>query len=565
MLAPLLVALAAPAPQIGVQHAPHQTLLGGASDLYGQRARIVGEVDGDGRDDVLVLGTRLSAPSGQVAQLHSAQGGALLYVSKQVTGHPWLGCPIDGVGDLDQDGSADLLLGDSEQGTVQVVSPTTQSVLLNLNGAFPSDGFGGAVRGVGDVDGDGLPDVLVSAVGQLVGSGEYVRLISGTGVLLREHSGSAGDHFGACLAAAGDLDLDGVLDYAIGAPGDGNDVLDPGIPPFVPPFWTDDDAGVAFAFSGATGAELWRSIGSQPLLGYAFSIDGLGDWNQDGRPDVGVGTLANDEPGTSGFAQVLSGQDGAILTTYAGEASESLSFVRVAGPGDLDLDGRPELLLSAQVGGPPGHVARALGSLGPDPLWSHTPAPAGSALSGLDVAGGGDTNGDGLPDFVLAVSENTVGLGRAELWGSVPPAPSASVVGCNVNPKGSLSVSGLPTPGATLHFQLNDPQGVMQLPSAALLFLSDSPDAATPCGTLVPGWGLASAGAVGELLIDVAAPNPLLAFGASAWTGTPLPVAVSIPPTNALLYQRFYLQGLFFNAAPQFGLTEALEITIGLP
>src|SRR5262245_14405628 len=95
-----------------------------------------------------------------------------------------------------------------------------------LTGVEAGDSFGAAVTGVGDVNGDGIPDFLVGAPGARGAAG-----ITGTVSLFLGNPDSVfttpdlviegevgGDAFGFAVSAAGDVDGDGYDDFLVGAP-----------------------------------------------------------------------------------------------------------------------------------------------------------------------------------------------------------------------------------------------------------------------------------------------------------------------------------------------------------
>jgi len=147
---------------------------------------------------------------------------------------------------------------------------------------------------------------------------------------------------------------------------------------------------------------------------------------------------------------------------------------------------------------------------------------------------------------------------------------SSAIYGCGVNPAGSLVlVSGEPSIGSTVVVGVNNPLGTQQPGSLSFVALSDTPDAAYPCGSLLPGFGMAGVGAAGELLIGLAPPNPLAVVSGAPWSGpgTPAPVPLKIPSSAALLGFTVYAQGLLVDPfAPLdvvFGLTDGAELVIG--
>src|SRR4029077_7614060 len=133
------------------------------------------------------------------------------------------GCSVAGAGDLNGDGRADLVVGaygaDSnglDSGSVRVFSGQSGAQLFAFNGTLPGDWFGFSVHRAGDVNNDGVPDIVVGAPASDFG-GDYagaVRAISGAnGATLFTVAGTGGGFGGA----PGDL-----LGYAVSSVGDVN-------------------------------------------------------------------------------------------------------------------------------------------------------------------------------------------------------------------------------------------------------------------------------------------------------------------------------------------------------
>lgn len=154
----------------------------------------------------------------------------------------------------------------------------------------------------------------------------------------------------------------------------------------------------------------------------------------------------------------------------------------------------------------------------------------------------------------------TLGLG-----GVVRLSPSAAAAvpyGC-AGPAGSLATVSPPVLGTTASLTLDDPLGALTPGAASLLAFSLAPQPAYPCGTAVPGWGLAGAAAAGELLVTAGTATLL---PGSAWSGSPLTVPVPLPSSPALVGERVYAQGAFVDGAPGgvgIGLTSGLMLRLG--
>lgn len=164
----------------------------------------------------------------------------------------------------------------------------------------------------------------------------------------------------------------------------------------------------------------------------------------------------------------------------------------------------------------------------------------------------------------------TPGLGGLSGPISLTRIATASVTpyGCGVNPAGSLVVSGLPQLGATLTFGVDNPLGTQGVGSTPYLALSFQPQPGFPCGRVVPGYGMASVGAPGELLVRFGTPLVLFVPGPS-WQGAGLPSSfqVTVPFDTALIGVDFFAQGAIRDVSlpPNipWGFTEAHAFTIG--
>src|SRR5690606_16831967 len=91
-----------------------------------------------------------------------------------------LGQSVASAGDVDQDGVPDLIVGawaadgvgGLDAGEAIVFSGATFQPLFTFQGAGPQDGFGVDVAGPGDVDGDGFVDLLIGAYGADAGGAD---------------------------------------------------------------------------------------------------------------------------------------------------------------------------------------------------------------------------------------------------------------------------------------------------------------------------------------------------------------------------------------------------------
>jgi hypothetical protein len=266
-----------------------------------------------------------------------------------------IGASMAAVADLNGDGITDLIAGvphhiavtdlgeiEINAGEAFVFSGKDGVVLFNLSDpTAEEDGkMGAAVAGLGDVDGDGMPDVAVGVPGKDIG-GEtgipnvgLVYLFSGqTGALIRtlnhpEQGGAeAGAAFGSALANAGDVDGDGASDVLIGAPGEGH----------------------IFVFSGRTGNLLFdiASPVTEDLHSFGAAVAGGKDFNRDGKPDFVVGS-----PNLEGFrgaAYIFNGSDGSLQRTLlpGGRQPFAKFGSSLCVSDDLTGDRRPDVAVGA--------------------------------------------------------------------------------------------------------------------------------------------------------------------------------------------------------------------------
>ncbi len=308
---------------------------------------------------------------------------------------------IGSAGDIDGDGIKDLLVGspgDATNGTfagrVRVLSGRDGSVLREHFGDAAGDRFGDAAgENCGDVDADGQDDYVVGAAQTLdwitTGPG-YVRVFSGaTGAMIREWVGSELDAaWGDHPDAAGDANGDGHADLLIGAPYANSN--------------GNDLSGAAYLYSGKDGTLLWETHGTsfQDLTGCSFAT--LGDLDGDGGDEFAVGSFGKRVNGVwRGQVQVISGKTHALLHEYHGGVDDWFGW-ELAPAGDVDADGFTDLL----VGSPndyyldvPGEAHVYSGATGEE-LYCFSGAENGDQFGGA-VTGLGDLDQDGYDDFII--------------------------------------------------------------------------------------------------------------------------------------------------------------------
>jgi len=422
------------------QHAEYpitvKTLLSGTADallesnqadaLLGFSVAGAGDVNGDGFADVIV-GAR-AYDNGQndegAAFIYFGRAGAFnatadaLLDSDQAFSR--LGSSVMGVGDVNSDGFADVIVGaelydngQADEGAAFVyfggagAFDIAADAQLETNQA--SALLGMSVAGAGDVNGDGFADVLVGADrydnGQSTEGAAFI-YFGGAGAFdstadAQLETNQQDASLGGSVAGAGDVNGDGFADVIVGARFYDNGQADEGAA-FV-------YFGGAGAFDIAADAQLETNQANAQL---GTSVAGAGDVNGDGFADVIVGArLYDNGESNEGAAFVYFGGAGAFNLTAdalleSNQVNAHLGF-SAAGAGDVNGDGFADVIVGAifygngqssegaafiYFGG-----AGAFNSTADAQLESNQ----ANAQLGTSVAGAGDVNGDGFADVIV--------------------------------------------------------------------------------------------------------------------------------------------------------------------
>jgi len=253
-------------------------------------------------------------------------------------------------------------------------------------GEAKGDQFGWIARRIGDVDRDGVNDLVTSAPTHLIDGqpAGRVYVYSGkTGKLLWSQTGPAGGRLGIGVECAGDTNADGTADVVAAAPG----------------------AGKAYVYSGKDGKILLTLGAGDPNEMFGRHASGAGDINGDGYADVIIGAPGNNNAGQgAGRAYVYSGKDGSLLLTLDGERAGDAFGSAVAGYKDKR---NAFLLVGAPNAGPKnnGRVYVYAG-LTSKTKFTIEADETGAQLGAMFLSVVGDVNGDKIPDIYASDFSN---------------------------------------------------------------------------------------------------------------------------------------------------------------
>ncbi len=274
------------------------------------------------------------------------------------------------------------------------------------------DNFGWSVAGAGDVDGDGVEDLIVGAIyndSAAKDAGKAYVYLGGARPLATPFVTMTGmavnDQFGVSVAGAGDVNGDGYADVIVGARLNS---------------LAANSAGAAFVYFGGPTMDGSPDVvlpGEAANDWFGNSVAGAGDVNGDGYADVVVGAPYNDRGGSAaGAAYVFYGGpplDNGPDVILVGEMHDDQFGWSVAGAGDVDGDGRSDVLVGARLHcvdnilctGASYARGRAYVYRGGWPMDAlpHVVLDGGTANDwfGNTVAGIGDVNGDGRTDVAV--------------------------------------------------------------------------------------------------------------------------------------------------------------------
>lgn len=454
-----------------------------AGDIAGRSVANAGDVNGDGWDDILI-GSPSADPDGvsragesyvvfgkadgsriELSDVAAGLGGFVIEGERQSGA---FGDAVSGAGDVDGDGLDDLVIGsksDASGGSSFVVFGKTDGTKLELSdirqgnggfhiaGAAPGDGSGDVVGGGGDVNGDGLDDVIVGAFGAdpngvATAGASYVvfgknegdavpldEIIAGTGGGFAIQGIDVNDRAGVSVAIVGDMNNDGLAEALVSARlGDPDGQEDAG-ESYIVFGKTDADPVDLAQIAAGNGGFIIEGIDAEDTSGITASA--AGDVNGDGRGDVIISAFGGDPNGETDAGEfyvvfgkgdgekvelqdVVNGNGGFVIEGVdSDDISRDVLVFNVAPAGDVNADGLDDVVIGAFLGDPggredAGETYVVFGKTDGNSLdFDDIAAGNGGFViegiaagdrSGGSVSGGGDINGDGHADIIIGAA-----------------------------------------------------------------------------------------------------------------------------------------------------------------
>ena len=422
-----------------------------------QSISLTDDLDGDGRAEVLMSAngdSTLAHEGGAAALFLSSMAGSAMSFDytdadaiwtgeedSQAVGAATTSGALATIGDVDGGGVSDLVMGAHRSDvdgyylsgrvflvygeTLAAGAFTVEDADLSISAERSREHLGCALAGAGDVDDDGLADLVLGAWGAEQGGSNAGAVYLFLGETLSDATDlgqsdadavvigeTAGDYAGNAMVGDVDFDGDGFADVILGVHGwatyNGS------------VYWVPGDSLLSTATLDFSDVDYRMNGAHYDWAG--SSLADVGDYDGDGLNDILIGApgVGSSDHGAAylvlsssvstlatGSDRALTNADVVLLGSAGGEAGTS-----VTGAGDVDGDGFSDLAVGAPSTSDGGRVSVVLAAeAGTSGTWNlgdgryQFVASAPGASFGMEVSGGRDTDGDGEPDLLILASK----------------------------------------------------------------------------------------------------------------------------------------------------------------
>ncbi len=321
---------------------------------FGITTAAIGDLDDDGVLDMAVAATNQDGTTkGAIFVLFMNADGTVDHMTEVQCSEPAsdldsFGSALTGLGDLDQDGVEDIGVGAGYDSDGTFHTGAYWILFMNTNGTVKSRQkissaagnfttlpfeavFGGGSTKLGDLDGDGVTEIAVGARNDNGTGAVYILFLNTNGTVKnfkKITSGSGGlpladaGLFGYALSSLGDLDGDGITDVAIGAHRSDIEFVDSGVVWIV--FLNANGTVKNYKMMSSNYANFTNPTASF----FGVAIAGLGDYDSDGHPDMAVG--GEDGSGSGALWYIMLNTDGTVKNYYKISATSSNSNISLS-------------------------------------------------------------------------------------------------------------------------------------------------------------------------------------------------------------------------------------------
>ena len=327
------------------------------NDYYGCSIANIGDLDGDHIDDIAVgaYGDNIGGGNRGAVYIHfmnrdgSIKESRTHKITSDIDKGPNLSnndnysYSIANIGDLDGDGITDIAVGAHRDDTIGRGGGAVYIHFMNSNGSVKKtrkiasgtdvygptlsndDRYGSSIANIGDLNGDGIVDIVVGATNDNTGGRDkgavYIHFMNRNGSIKETKKISSStpnspnlsndDWYGASIANIGDLNGDGITDIAVGAIGDNTGGGNRGAV-YIHFMKNDGTIDKTEEISSTTpnGPNFSNSDS------YGTSIANIGDLNGDGIMDIAVGAMHDDDDDIGSVYIHLMNRDGTVKKTF---------------------------------------------------------------------------------------------------------------------------------------------------------------------------------------------------------------------------------------------------------